>query len=229
MPLTSWTIRSRGHISTRLCRRFGYTDYPSAAAAEDDDYRIVGNLGSTIRSLHLRWRTSVSAPSRTASQTPASSIPVSGTASYSGYTSGTALKDGAPTRDNLDDSAYWDSRYFDFLGQVNLRADFAAASVRGHVNDFQQILYGEPGEVEHDFLKNLSIDLEDASIASGTFTGDARATGLAGAVGKWGGQFFGTPDSTGEAPPAVGGTWGVTQGTGDNDWKMLGGFGSWKP
>ena len=97
------------------------------------------------------------------------------------------------------------------------------------MNNFQQELFNTPGEVEHDFLQSLVIDLGTASIVSGTFTGDARATGgLAGAVGKWGGQFFGTPD-TGEAPPAAGGTWGVTQGTGANDWKMLGGFGTWKP
>ena len=78
-------------------------------------------------------------------------------------------------------------------------------------------------------MKDLTIDLGAASITSGTFTGDARATaGLAGAAGKWGGQFFGTPDA-GEAPPAAGGTWGVTQGTGEDDWKMIGGFGAWKP
>ena len=202
---------------------FGLTDYPSAIAAGNDDHLSWGvwSYFTTTLSAADSEDSPDSALSELALgvfadgvETPIGNIPVGGTASYSGYTYG---------------SAAGGVEGFQFLGQVNLQADFAAASVRGHVNDFQQILYGEPGEVEHGFLRNLTIDLEDASIASGTFTGDARATGLAGAVGKWGGQFFGTPDSTGEAPPAVGGTWGVTQGTGADDWKMLGGFGSWKP
>ena len=156
-------------------------------------------------------------------ETSVNNVPVSGTASYSGHTYGLAVK-GGTTRDDLDEDAFSESRYFDFLGQVSLQADFATASMRGQVNNFRQEYVDE---VEHDFLKDLAIDLGAASIVSGTFTGDARATGgLAGAAGKWGGQFFGTPDA-GEAPPAAGGTWGVTQGTGPDDWKMLGGFGAW--
>ena len=207
----------------------GYTDYPSATATGDDD--------------HVSWGTWVYytlTPSALENfgfgafadgiETPAINIPISGTASYSGYTSGWAFKGGAPTRDDLNDDAYWNSRFFQFLGQASLRADFGNGSVRGQVDNFQQYLEGESEEGEHGFLRNLSIDLGDASIVSNTFTGNARATtGLAGAAGKWGGQFFGTPDSTGEAPPAAGGTWGVTQGTGADDWKMLGGFGAWKP
>ena len=78
------------------------------------------------------------------------------------------------------------------------------------------------------FPSNVAIDLGTAPIEAGTFEGDARATsGLPGAAGKWGGQFFGTPGA-GAAPPAAGGTWGVTQGTGDNDWKVVGAFGSWR-
>ena len=106
-------------------------------------------------------------------ETPTSDIPVSGTASYFGFTSGTAIKGGVPTRDDLDEDAFSESKYFDFLGQVNLQADFATASVRGQVNNFQQEWVDEG---EHDFLKNLTIDLGAASIVFGTFTGDARAT-----------------------------------------------------
>ena len=201
----------------------GYTDYPSAAVAGDDDHLSWGYWGYyTITPSALDLSLGAFADGI---ETPTSDIPVRGTASYSGYTSGLAVK-GGTTRDDLDEDAFSESRYFDFLGLVSLQADFATASVRGQVNNFQQEWVDE---VEHDFLKNLTIDLGAASIVSGTFTGDARATaGLAGAAGKWGGQFFGTPDA-GEAPPAAGGTWGVTQGTGPDDWKMLGGFGAWKP
>ena len=71
-------------------------------------------------------------------ETPAGDIPVSGTASYFGFTSGTAIKGGVPTRDDLDEDAFSESKYFEFLGQVNLQADFATASMRGQVNNFQQ-------------------------------------------------------------------------------------------
>jgi hypothetical protein len=125
-----------------------------------------------------------------------------------------AIKGGMPTQNDLRDDDDWlncfDSRMFSFLGQVSRQTDFATASVQGRE------------EVQQGFLQNLTIDLGDASIAPGTFQDDARATtGLAGTVGKWGGQCFGTP--------ADGGPWGVTQGMGDNDWKMFGGFGAWKP
>ena len=218
----------------------GLTDYPATIATGEDD--------------HLSWgvwayfTTTLSAVDSAASpdsalsdlafgafadgvETPASNIPVGGTASYSGYTSGWAVGG---------------SEDFLFLGQVNLQADFGSSSVSGRVDNFQvyDLFQNENGGVDpvtpeppvevasthDDFLQNLAINLGNASIASGTFTGDARATtGLDGAVGKWGGQFFGTPDNAGDAPPAAGGTWGVTQGTGDNDWKMIGGFGTWKP
>ena len=203
---------------------YGLTDYPSAIAAGDDAYVSWGTWAYyTITSSALDLAFGAFADGV---ETSVSNIPITGTASYAGHTFGHALKGGTPTRDNLEDDTYWDSRYFIFLGQVNLQADFATASVRGQVNNFQQEWVDEG---EHDFLKNLTIDLGAASIVFGTFTGDARATaGLAGAAGKWGGQFFGTPDA-GAAPPAAGGTWGVTQGMGADDWKMLGGFGAWKP
>ena len=225
----------KGPRQYTLMALLGYTDYPSAIAAGDDDplswgYWVYYTLTpSALEDFSLgAFADGV--------ETPASSLPTSGTASYSGYTSGLAIRGGTPTRDNLEDDAYWDSRSFDFLGQVSLQADFVAASVQGGVTNFQAANLYEPelldGEVlgENGFLKNLAIDLGTASITSGTFTGDARATsGLAGAAGKWGGQFFGTPDNAGDVPPAAGGTWGVTQGTGDDDWKILGGFGAWKP
>ena len=164
---------------------FGYTDYPSATAAGDNDHLSWGiwyHYTITPSALeNFSFGTFADGV-----ETPASNIPLSGTASYSGYTSGRALKGGTPTRDNLDDDAYWASRLFDFLGAVNLSVDFAEASVRGRVNNFQAELPEGPADLsalndvlgENGFLRNLSIDLEDASIAAGTFTGDARATGL---------------------------------------------------
>ena len=212
----------KGPIHYTAMTTHGYTDYPSATAAGDDDDDDYVSWGYWIyytitpSALDLSF-------GAFADGVETSNVPATGTASYSGYTFGMAAKGGA-TRDDLDEDAFSESRYFIFLGRVSLQADFATASVRGQVNNFRV------DDIEHDFLRDLTIDLGAASITSGTFTGDARATsGLAGAVGKWGGQFFGTPDKAGDAPPAAGGTWGVTQGTGDNDWKMLGGFGTWKP
>ena len=210
----------------------GFTDYSSATAAGDDDHLSWGSwLYYTITPAGLDVGSGAFADGV---ETPGSDVPITGTASYSGYTNGVAVKgDRSNVIDILDDDEYWD---FTFLGQVTLQVDFAAASVQGGVTNFQAWnpesgLSRLDGEVlgEDGFLKNLTIDLGAASITSGTFTGDARATsGLAGAAGKWGGQFFGTPDA-GAAPPAGGGTWGVMQGTGEDDWKMIGGFGAWKP
>ena len=224
------SIKGPKHFTNMVTH--GYTDYPSAAAAGDKDYVSWGywaHYTITPSAVDLSF-------GAFADGVGISNVPATGTASYSGYTFGMAAK-GGTTQGDLDEDEF----LFSFLGQVSLQADFGNSSVSGRVDNFQNE-YEEVDSVEpeqppvevasthDDFLQNLTINLGTASIVSGTFTGDARATsGLAGAVGKWGGQFFGTPDNAGDAPSAAGGTWGVTQGTGDNDWKMLGGFGTWKP
>ena len=172
-------------------------------------------------------------------ETAFSDVPDVGSASYSGYSSGLAVKGSGINRDDLSEQEQ--SRGFEFVGQVNLTADFATASVSGTVDNFRAIHVNVPSPQLIDealgnngFLNALQIDLNQANIrSSGSnpehsfFVGSARAIGLGGASGKWGGQFFGAP-ATDEAPPAVGGTWGVTQGEGTNDWKMIGGIGAWK-
>ena len=200
---------------------FALTDYPAAFAAGADDFLTWGLWGYfTITPTDLDVSYGAFADGE---ETAASEIPLAGTASYAGLTQAQAIRGGRPSRGNLDDDAYWDDRVAFLRGDVNLQASFASGTVTGNVRALQGA--DEPAA---DFPSNVTIDLGTAPIEAGTFEGDARATsGLPGAVGKWGGQFFGTP-AAGEAPPAAGGTWGVTQGTGDNDWKMVGGFGSWR-
>ena len=165
-------------------------------------------------------------------------VPNLATASYSGYSSGLALKGAPPSRADIDAD---DSLSFDFVAEVRLTADFAAASISGTVDNFRAIFVEDPSPALIDeafgddgFLSALRVNLGSAEIRSGGndaqhsfLEGDISAAGHDGVSGKWGGQFFGTPIA-GEAPPAVGGTWGITEGDGADDWKMLGGFGAWK-
>ena len=165
-------------------------------------------------------------------------VPIIGTATYSGYSSGVALRGAPPNRADIDAA---DDPSFEFVAEVSLTADFADTSISGTVDNFRAIFVEEPSPAlvdealgDNGFLDRLQIRLDSAEIgssgadsAASFFEGTANATaGLGGTTGRWGGQFFGTPGA-GEAPPAVGGTWGVTQGQGDDDWKMIGGYGAW--
>ena len=202
------------------------TDYPAAGAVGADDYLTWGSwVYFTITPtslLDLGYGAFADGEETTANE-----VPVTGTASYAGLTQALAIRGGTPSRGNLYDDTYWNDRSANLHGEVNLVANFASGTVTGTVDSLRAVdIFYEPATSS--FPRNVSIDLGTAPIEAGTFEGDARATsGLPGAVGKWGGQFFGTP-ATGAAPPAAGGTWGVTQGTGDNDWKVMGGFGSWR-
>ena len=157
-------------------------------------------------------------------ETAFADVPVTGTASYAGYSSGIATTGGVSlSRDNF---GVPDDLYFEFVAEISLTANFGENSVSGTVDNFRAIYYGDPPESElveealgdSGFLNDLRVDLGSANISSGSapaasfFEGTASATtGLDNATGKWGGQFFGTPDA-GEAPPAVGGTWGISEG-----------------
>ena len=205
------------------------TDYPAAFAADARDYLTWGSwVYFTITPTDLDFSYGAFADGVETVETAASEIPLAGIASYAGLTQALAVIRGdRPTRGNLDDDAYWNDRVAHLRGDVNLHASFASGTVTGRVENIDAFaLQGSDEPAPH--FPSVTIDLGAASIEKGTFKGDARATsGLPGAVGKWGGQFFGTP-AAGAAPPAAGGTWGVTQGTGDNDWKVVGGFGSWR-
>ena len=174
-------------------------------------------------------------------ETAFADVPVTGTASYAGYSSGIANTGGVSlSRDNFEAA---DDSSFEFVAEISLTANFGEHSVSGTVDNFRAIYYGDPIESElveealgdSGFLNDLRVGLGSANIissgsdpAESFFEGTASATtGLDNATGKWGGQFFGTPDA-GEAPPAVGGTWGISEGDGADDWKMLGGYGAWK-
>ena len=167
-------------------------------------------------------------------ETAHADVPATGTASYSGFSYGVAVRGAPPSRDNLDAGTT-----LDFVSRVRLTADFAAASVTGTISDFQQGWWFEDSDpsrvplsdVAASLFPDLQVHLGSADIrlaeTRSFFEGDTRATGLAGATGKWGGQFLGTP-ATGEAPPTIGGTWGVTQGEDADHWKIVGGFGAWR-
>lgn len=161
-------------------------------------------------------------------ETAHAAVPVTGTASYSGFSAGVAVKGAPPSRDNLDNAGPG----LDFISRVRLTADFAAASVTGTISDFRKgRQFEDTSDVAAYLFPGLQVHLGSADISTAEshsfFKGDTHATGLAGAIGKWGGQFLGTP-ATGEAPPTIGGTWGVTQGKGADHWKIVGGFGAWK-
>lgn len=162
-------------------------------------------------------------------ETAQASIPSTGTATYTGLTSGTATKGVQSSQGS--NSADWYDRIVILTGQVNLQANFSSGTVTGTVNNLRASPpFANPAfrPAVMSFPDNVVINLGAASIEDGHFDGNAHATsGLSGASGKWGGQFFGTP-AAGSAPPAAGGTWGVVQGTGNNDWNAIGGFGSWR-
>ena len=174
-------------------------------------------------------------------ETEFSAVPNLGSATYSGYTEGTLLNGAAPGRLDVESGTIIESgAIFDFIGEVVLTADFASASISGTANNFRGLnIYEEPHAVvdevlgDDGFVRNLEVTLGSAHIepSSSThsfFEGTVSATGLSGATGKWGGQFFGRPGSDGDPPPSVGGTWGVTQGEGAGDWTMIGGFAAWR-
>ena len=201
------------------------TDYPASVADGADDYLTWGSwyyFTTSPTGLDLSGGAFADGV-----ETTASAIPVSGTASYVGLTQATAIKGGAPSRGDLDDTSYWNERVAYLRGDVTLQADFASGTVTGTVDGLRSFAL-QGSDEPATYFPGLTVDLGTAQIEAGTFKGDAHATsGLAGATGKWGGQFFGTPDA-GAVPPASGGTWGVTQGMGDSDWKVIGGFASWR-
>ena len=209
----------------------GFTDYPaSRQQSEDSDYLSWGWW------VYIKYDANQQSPELDLSlgafadgeETAFMNLPLSGTASYSGYSSGTAIKGGA----QLSPEDYSKNRV-DFISEMNLTADFSNAntSISGTVDNFKGLNWklASPDIIKEalddgGFFEDLTVTLDHATIeerASHSFFQDTTsATDLAGAEGKWGEQFFGMP-SAGEAPPAVGGTWGVTQG--ENGWKMLGG------
>ena len=210
----------------------GFTDYDS-----DETEYLAWGIWSHYRftDTDIEWTVGAFADGV---ETAFVDVPNLGTASYSGYSSGQALRGAPPSRDNIDTG---DDSIFEFVAEARLTADFAAASISGTVDNFRAIFVQDPSPAlvdealgDEGFLNGLQIKLGSADISSGGndakqsfFEGDVSASGHAGASGKWGGQFFGTPDA-GEAPAAVGGTWGITEGDDADDWKMLGGFGAWK-
>ena len=211
---------------------YGFTDYEHGA----DDYVAWGWWGLyEFTPTDLEWTIGAFADGV---ETAHADVPATGTASYSGFSSGVAVKGAPPSRNNLDNAG----TALDFISRVRLTADFSAASVTGTISDFRKRLYegpssepeGTPGTpVEPAYLfPGLQVHLSSADMRTAEthsfFEGDTRTTGrLAGATGKWGGQFLGTP-ATGEAPPTIGGTWGVTQGEDADHWKIVGGFGAWQ-
>ena len=208
----------------------GFTDYQSG----ESNYLAWGNWSYykfTPSDLELTYGAFADGGVETAF----ADVPIVGTASYSGYSNGIAAKGASPSRDDLESFLS-----FDFIGEVSLVADFGTASTTGSVDNFQAIYVDNPSTAlinealgNDGFLNGLEILLGSADIrSSGSnpehsfFEGAASVVGDDDVAGRWGGQFFGT-SGAGEPPPAVGGTWGVTEGEGADDWKMLGGFGAW--
>ena len=213
MAVYGYTDHATGQAEWLAWGRWSRTGYPN------DDFRTVfgafadGNMA-----------------------TGTTDMPVTGTATYSGFTSGMAMKGTAPA-----DVSNLEGKFFEFVGRVALAADFSASTISGRVSGFRADGgYEYPLALVNEavgtsgFLNRLEVSLGVAAIDAAPsdatrtlFEGATSASGLSGATGKWGGQFFGEP-ANGDAPPSVGGTWGVSQGGGSNDWKLLGGFGAWK-
>ena len=208
----------------------GFTDYQS----DEGDYLAWGywlHYKFTPSDLELTYGAFADGGVETAF----ADVPFVGTASYSGYSNGIAAKGASPSRDDLESFLN-----FEFIGKVSLAVDFGMASITGSVDNFRAINVNDSSDTLIDealgnvgFLNGLKILLGRAAIrSSGSdpehsfFEGVASKVGDDDVAGRWGGQFFGT-SGTEEPPPAVGGTWGVTEGEGADDWKMLGGFGAW--
>ena len=213
---------------------FGYTDYPSAQSGEtpDTDYLSWG--------VWVHYDTTYVQMGAFADglETSFPQIPVTGTATYAGFSSGFASK-GAVTAQDVRNPQI---PGFQFIGKADLTANLGTGTVTGTVTDFKPTFVDyevTPRAIIREaagangFLEGLTINLGGANVRQENghsfFEGDAHTADIPGesATGKWGGQFFGTPE-TGQSPPAVGGTWGVSQGTGANAWQMIGGYGAWK-
>ncbi len=148
-----------------------------------------------------------------------------GSASYLGYTHGFGMRN-SESRTNL---RY--PEFIDFNANVNLSVNFGTQSVEGRIDGFKQLdgsdehldVFGNNGGLR-DLVVNLGatqFSASDGVFESGSTTSNKDASG------KWGGQFFGNPVIPNTAPPAAGGTWGISQGTEDEDWNLIGGFGTW--
>ena len=121
-------------------------------------------------------------------QTPAPSMPSSGTATYAGTTVGKMI-------DNANTS-------FDFFGKVNLQANFGGSpTISGTVHSLTASPSAPP---------ITSINLNGGTIAGNTFTGATSAAG--GLTGTWNGQFYGPAAEEVAGSYTIGG--GTLQGWG---------------
>lgn len=121
-------------------------------------------------------------------QTPALSMPSSGTATYAGTTVGKMI-------DNANTS-------FDFFGKVNLQANFGGSpTISGTVHSLTASPSAPP---------ITSINLNGGTIAGNAFAGATSAAG--GLTGTWNGQFYGPAAEEVAGSYTIGG--GTLQGWG---------------
>ncbi|MDD9863429.1 MAG: hypothetical protein OXU54_02475 [Gammaproteobacteria bacterium] len=172
---------------------------------------------------------------------PSETLPTSGSATYSGHTFGWAVT-------NFGDEVLNVGQMF---GVVTLNANFDTNMVSGMIRDLRFDLSGLASDFDGDYTqRKTTVTLGAASVDDdGTFQG--RVTGIADDTSiipleerfhyrvmddrdRWGGRFFGN-DGARTAPPAIGGTWGVSATAtradgmpGSANLDVAGGFGAWK-
>ena len=142
---------------------------------------------------------------------------LSGTASYGGYISAFAFGDStdADVAPFLLPSSEGEGQP-QLFGTVTLTADFGANTIGGRVSlEADPDNFDNPGDPQAPppLVLTLGNSPIDESLPGGFFTGDTSShadSSVAGLSGKWGGQFFGTPDpDRSDQPPIVGGTFGA--------------------
>ena len=169
---------------------------------------------------------------------PSETLPTSGSATYSGHSFGWAVT-------NFGDG---DLNVGQLFGVVNLNANFDTNMVSGTIDDLRFDLSGLASDFAGSYTQRMTTVTLGAASVGGNGAFDGQITGIADDTsiplaerlnyrvtdGRWGGRFFGN-DGARTAPPAIGGTWGVSATAtradgmpGSANLDVAGGFGAWK-
>lgn len=150
------------------------------------------------------------------SQTPLSSMPTTGTATYSGGAIGAVVVNSSGTSYGLSSSS------------VTLNANFGANSITGTIANISAYSVSNAGTAPVGTMND--INLTGGTISGNSFTGSAAASStpgtavnITGATGSFLGSFYGP------AAQEAGGTFNLSSGSGASSTLITGAFGAHTP